>query len=107
MAEIEVGEGHNGATISAKVGDYIVIRLPENRTTGFHWSGEHASLNVLELQSDEFTQAASGTIGGSGVRILRFSARSAGHVSVALQLARPWEANAPRSQFRIEVTVSQ
>jgi len=107
MAEIVVGEGHNGGTISATAGDYIIIRLPENPTTGFQWRAERTDIEVLELQSDEFTQAASGAIGSSGVRILRYLAKGAGDTSITLQLARPWEANAPRSQFKIQVTVSR
>jgi inhibitor of cysteine peptidase len=107
MAEIVVGEGHNGGTISAKTGDRIVIRLPENPTTGFRWQAEPANLEVLELQSDEFAQAASAAMGSGGVRILQYLARGAGNTSIALRLGRPWEANAPRSQFTIGVAVSR
>jgi inhibitor of cysteine peptidase len=107
MAEIVVGEGHNGGVISAKVGDHIVVQLPENPTTGFQWRAEPADLRVIELQSDQFAQAASGAIGSSGVRTLRYLASGAGDASMTLQLARPWEANAPRSQFKIQVTVSR
>jgi inhibitor of cysteine peptidase len=107
MAEIVVGEGHHGGAVSAKVGDHIVVQLPENPTTGFQWRAEPADPKVIQLQSDEFAQAASGAIGSSGVRTLRYLASGAGDTSVALQLARPWEANAPRSQFKIGVTVSR
>jgi inhibitor of cysteine peptidase len=107
MAEIEVGEGHNGGAISAKPGDHIIIRLSENPTTGYHWRAEPADPGVLELQSDEFMQAGSQAPGSGGVRILRYLARGAGNTSVTLELARPWEANTPRSQFKIQLTVSK
>jgi inhibitor of cysteine peptidase len=107
MAEIAVGEGHNGASVAAKVGDHIVVRLPENPTTGFRWSGQPTGLDLLQLESDEFAQGASGAVGGGGVRVLRYRATGAGRASLSLELARPWETNAPRSQFRIEVSVGQ
>jgi inhibitor of cysteine peptidase len=107
MAEIVAGEGHNGGAISAKVGDHIAIQLPENPTTGFQWHAERADLGVLKLQSDEFAQAASGAVGSGGLRTLRYLASGAGETSITLQLARPWEANAPRSQFKIQVAVSR
>jgi inhibitor of cysteine peptidase len=106
MTEIVVGEGHNGGAISAKAGDIIVIRLPENPTTGFRWSVESADSLVLQLQSDEFTLSASAGIGGAGLRVFQYLARGVGDTFVALQLARPWEPIAPRSQFKILVTVS-
>lgn len=106
MAEIAVAEGHNGASISARPGDRIVVRLPENRTTGFHWSGEGAALDGLQLESDEYVQEPSGAAGAGGVRVLRYVATGAGRTSLGLRLARSWEANAPRSEFSIEITVS-
>jgi inhibitor of cysteine peptidase len=107
MAEIVVGEGHNGGAISAKPGDQIIVRLPENPTTGYHWRAESPASGVLDLQSDEFMQAGSQAPGAGGIRILRYLARGAGNTSVALELARPWEANTPRSQFKIQVAVSR
>jgi inhibitor of cysteine peptidase len=106
MAEIVIGEGHNGGAISAKPGDRIVVRVPENPTTGYQWRAEPADSGVLELQSDQFMPPASQAPGGGGVRTLQYLARGAGNTSVTLQLARSWEANAPQSQFKIQVTVS-
>jgi inhibitor of cysteine peptidase len=106
MAEIAVGEGHNGGAISAKPGDRIVIRLPENPTTGFRWTAERADPTLLQLQSDEFAPPAGAGMGGAGVRIVRYLATGAGATSITLQLARPWEAMAPRSQFKIQISVS-
>lgn len=107
MAEIEVGEGHNGGAISARPGDRIIVRVPENPTTGYHWRAVPSDPALLELQSDQFMPPASEAPGSGGVRTLQYLARGAGNASVTLELARPWEANAPRSQFKIQVTVSR
>ncbi|MEA2882596.1 MAG: inhibitor of cysteine peptidase [Bradyrhizobium sp.] len=104
MAGIEVGEGHNGGSISAKVGDQINIRLPENPTTGFQWRAQSPDRAVVELQSDQFLPA-SGAAGGGGVRSLQYQVKGAGNTSIALDYMRSWETNPPRSQFRIEVIV--
>ena len=106
MAGIEVGEGHNGGTISAKVGDQINIRLPENPTTGFQWRAQPGDRAVVELQSDQFLPAAAGAVGSGGVRSLQYQVRGAGNTSIALDHQRSWETGPPRSQFKIEVRVS-
>lgn len=105
MAEIQIGEGHNGAAIAAKSGDVLVIRLPENPTTGFQWSVEQADARVLQLQSQDYMPPAGGALGAGGMRVYRYLAKAPGGTVVALQLARSWEAAAPRSQFKIAVTV--
>ena len=104
MADIFVGEGHNGGVISAKPGDIIVVQLPENPTTGFQWSVTEVNAALLVPQSDEF-RSGGGGMGAGGVRVLRYLARGTGETSLALQLARPWEANAPRLRFSIRVVI--
>ncbi len=105
MAEILVGEGHNGGAISAKPGDTIVIQLPENPTTGYRWNVAEADARLLQPQSDNFTPGGAG-LGAAGLRVLRYLARGQGEGSVTLYLARPWEPNAPRLQFSIRVNVN-
>ena len=105
MAEIQVGEGHNGGSISARAGDTLVIRLPENPTTGFRWGAAGMDSALLRLQSDDFAPGAGG-VGGAGMRIFRYLATGSGETSIGFQLARSWEAAAPRSQFTIRVSIA-
>jgi inhibitor of cysteine peptidase len=65
MTEILIGEGHNGASISAKAGDVLLIKLPENPTTGFRWNVTEADPRLLQLQADDFVaDRGAGTGGG-------------------------------------------
>jgi inhibitor of cysteine peptidase len=103
MTDILVGEGHNGAAIAAKPGDTLVISLAENPTTGFRWSVTEAAAGLLQQQSDDFEPPAGTAAGAGGRRVLRYRVTGSGDGTVTLQLARPWEANAPRSEFRIRI----
>jgi inhibitor of cysteine peptidase len=105
MAEIEIGEDQNGQVISFKNGDVLVIRLPENPTTGFRWNVKEADPSLLKLQSDDFSPAKAGGVGAGGVRLFRFAALGLGEAALALDLARAWEPAKPRSQFRLRVSV--
>ncbi len=105
MTDIVVGEGHNGAAIAAKPGDTLVVRLAENPTTGFRWSVMQPAAGVLQQLSDDFEPAGTTAPGAGGARVLRYRVTGAGEASLALQLARPWEANTPRSQFQVRLSV--
>ncbi len=107
MAEILIGEGHNGGAIAAKAGDILVVSLPENPTTGFRWTVTEPASRVLRLQSDNFLPAAPDRVGGGGLRTLRYVAVASGEAALVLHLARPWEATAPRLEFRVRINVSQ
>jgi inhibitor of cysteine peptidase len=105
MAEIEIGESQNGQAIPVKNSDVLLIRLPENPTTGFRWNVKEADPNLLKLQSDDFSPATAGGVGAGGVRLFRFVAVGSGEAALALDLARAWEPATPRSQFRLRVNV--
>jgi inhibitor of cysteine peptidase len=83
--------GDNDKSIDVHVGDSIVVRLPENPTTGFAWSIDKADAHVLRLQSSRYSPAARGAVGGGGQRSLRFKAITAGTVRLQLKLWREWE----------------
>ncbi|HUN91376.1 MAG TPA: protease inhibitor I42 family protein [Burkholderiaceae bacterium] len=108
MADIVVDGSRHGATITLRGGDTLRLTLAENPTTGFRWSvpGPDALAGVIALRGDRYVAAsASPAPGAGGLRELCFGALRPGRVEVQLQLARPWEANAPRSTFRVVVEV--
>src|ERR1700731_2459674 len=102
MADILITEGHNGAAVSAKVGDMLTIQLPENPTTGYRWT-VMADFGSLTLKEDEFEPAGQSNIGGGGLRRWRFAAERAGGSQVEFQLTRTWESGAPKAAFRVHV----
>jgi predicted secreted protein len=103
MADIEVRE--QGTRVMASPGDRIVIRIPENASTGYQWEVEQVA-DPLELESSEMVpppEPAGPGAGGERRVVLR--ARGAGQARVALRLERPWERQ-PTDRFEIDVTVS-
>ncbi len=81
----------NDKTIEVQVGDSIVVRLPENPTTGFTWAIDKASDDVPPLETSEYSPAADAGVGGGGQRSLTFKAIRAGTVRLQLKLWREWE----------------
>ena len=105
MPDLAVTEGHNGGTVSAKVGDVLVVQLSENPTTGFRWVPASVDTNTLALAGDEFQSVASSGVGGGGLRIFRFATRSQGSSTLELKLTRSWESGPPRAIFTVRVNV--
>ena len=106
MADIVVTEADLDREVVARVGDAIVVQLPENPTTGFRWGLASPGDNILELARDEFQAAAHTGVGGGGLRMLRFAVKRAGSVRIQLKLSRSWESGAPKAAFSVDVKVS-
>jgi predicted secreted protein len=102
MADIEVRE--QGTRVTASPGDRIVIRLPENATTGYQWQVEHVD-DPLELESSEMIPPTEAAPGAGGERRVVLRAGGSGQARVALKLERAWERQ-PTDRFEFDVTVS-
>jgi inhibitor of cysteine peptidase len=74
--------------IDLTVGDFAVVELVENPTTGFRWHIETAP--QLVLLGSEWTVVSSGAVGASGVRRFTFRADAAGTARVYAKLWRSW-----------------
>jgi inhibitor of cysteine peptidase len=104
MAEIAVGAGENGSTVTAAVGDMVRIELAENATTGFRWQVASVDSSVLRLQSDDFAPSGSG-VGSGGLHVFRWAAVGRGSTDLRLELKRSWEAGLAKSTLAIRVSV--
>jgi len=90
MALINLTAAQNQALVKARQGDEIVLRLPENPTTGFRWHLEETGEN-LKLIGDSFELAQSPQIGQGGFRIFRFRVRAATPGRIKLKHWQEWE----------------
>jgi inhibitor of cysteine peptidase len=79
-----------GGRIELRVGEVVVVRLPENASTGFVWSRENAS-DALRLVGSEYLPAGDGRVGSGGQRSLSFQAVATGTAQLRLKLWREWE----------------
>ena len=104
MAQTVVTDAQNGATVQVAVGDVVVVRLPENPTTGYRW--QISAAPALGPTGDEFTMGLSSAPGAGGERTLRLTAAKAGVFHVQAALRRPWESgSAPKAVFGLTVEV--
>lgn len=105
MTTVELTQSALGASHELLVGDEVVIRLPENPTTGFRWSFALSSEGTLVSRGDTFVPASAAlTPGAAGERVLRFVATRPGSASIKLTHGRTWEAgDKPSTQVHFSV----
>lgn len=101
MADIEVRM--DGATVDAKPGDRVVIRLPENGSTGYQWVLSEVD-DGLEVESNDLSLPGTARPGAGGERVVVLQARKRGPARVSLQLKREWEPE-PIERFTATVNV--
>lgn len=100
---LTLGTGDGGRTVSVYRGDRIVLRLPENPTTGFRWTG--AVPDGLHLVHDG-NAPASDAPGSGGMREFEYRASAPGEYVLELLHARGWETPSTSDpRFRIAIRV--
>lgn len=87
---IAVTEVDNGTTVEVHVGETVVLRLPENATTGYRWAIEGLNADLVEAQEEPYT-SQSNTVGGGGEAGWTLHAKTPGVTEIKLRLWRHWE----------------
>jgi predicted secreted protein len=120
LAALELDKSHNGKTVSAVVGQEIVIRLKGNATTGYSWvigkiEGDAlGQVGKVKYVSDQPPAPAGGRgrglmmhrVGGGGKYVFTFTAKKAGTAKLSLEYKRGWEKNKPPAKtFTLTVSV--
>jgi inhibitor of cysteine peptidase len=106
MSETVATQSEDGTSLQVRVGDIVVVRLPETPTTGYRWAVVESDDAILGPQSTDFVQGAGAGIGGGGVRTFRFQAKSAGATELQLKRWREWEGDRSITQrYRLTVHV--
>jgi inhibitor of cysteine peptidase len=100
MSEIEVTE--SGTVTTVRPGDEIVLRLPENATTGYQWLVDSVAGPVDVVSSD--LTPVSGRPGSGGERVVRLRAAGRGSAAARLTLSRAWETE-PVERFEVRLDV--
>ena len=89
MTSLTMTEADDGRIVSAHAGDEVVVRLPENPTTGYRWEVERLDGNLVR-EGDSFTLHPDVKIGSGGLRELRFRATAAGTARLELKRWQRW-----------------
>jgi uncharacterized protein (TIGR03086 family) len=99
---VELAQQDSGGRRTVRVGESVVVALPENPTTGYRW---HADVDEAALQPiDDGYDGPAGLRGASGVRRLAFTALRAGPTRLRLVKRRSWEAKAVE-EFAVDLDV--
>jgi predicted secreted protein len=100
---VELTESDAGAEHAVGVGQELVVRLTENRTTGYRWRLALPGDGVA-LDEDRFDVDTSARPGASGVRTFRLHATKPGAHRLGATLQRSWgsgDAAQPGLEFRV------
>ena len=84
-----IDQGMDGQEVQVTRGDIVVLRLPENPTTGVRWSFEQMD-GPVRLAGDDYEQVAGGGIGAQAIRKLSLQFLSAGRVRLRLKRWQEW-----------------
>lgn len=91
------------SSVDARVGDTVLIRLPENATTGYVWSARLEGAGIA-LIGEETQPADSEAPGAAGERRFRVRVTGTGPAEIVLQRARVWEPH-PVEERRVTLRV--
>jgi inhibitor of cysteine peptidase len=97
VEEINLGPEDNGRTLDVRVGTIVVIKIPENPTTGYRWQYT-VNKNILEVMDDNYVGPEDPIPGRGSTRMLKL--RVAGSGEFAMDYARSWE-NLPIDHFSV------
>ena len=79
-------------------GDVLLIRLPENPTTGYRWQFSQSGSGALQVSEDRFEahpHSDAAAPGANGLRVIRFNATQRGQVRVEASEQRSWQSAMP------------
>ena len=100
-----VTETDNGTIVELHVGDEVVLRLPENATTGYRWALEAADANLVDLKEGEYLPV-SGATGSGGEAQWTVRAKTAGTAQIRLKRWRQWEGEGSvRGRFEVTLRI--
>ena len=102
---MELTEADSGVERAVAVGDDVVVRLAENRTTGFRWELDDLPAGVT-LVDDAFEAPDPGRPGQGGVHSFRMRATGPGQYRVAAGLRRSWGGDGPQRTVEFPIRVS-
>jgi inhibitor of cysteine peptidase len=109
MAAVSLTKANNGQSIEVRQGDEIILRLPENPTTGYRWHIDRA--DGLSPEMSEHTTGSdqpdpNPRFGQAGVRESRFRAKEPGARRLELKHWREWEGErSVTERFAVDIRI--
>jgi len=98
-------ETDNGTTVESHVGEEVVLRLPENASTGYRWAVEAVDTNLVDVQEGEYLPM-SNAVGGGGEAQWIVRAKATGVTLIKLRRWRRWEGESSvRERFEFTIRI--
>ena len=102
---VELSEIDNGRTIDLALGQILLVRLPENPTTGYRWEIEGTTEDIVLPQGRTF-KTSSTAFGGGGTRVFEFKATSGGTTQLCIRHWQRWEGESSIDRhFKVTIRV--
>ncbi len=99
-------ETDNGTIVESHVGAEVVLRLPENTSTGYRWEVEDIDANLVDVQEGKYLPMSS-AVGSSGEAQWVVRVKATGETQIKLKRWRRWEGESSvreRFEFTLRIT---
>ncbi len=95
-------ERADGTEATLRPGDAFAVTLPENRSTGYHWSLLSDGAPVLRVDDDSYRPLGA-AMGAPGQHEWRMRVQSEGDAALEMVYSRRWEARKPARRFTLRI----
>lgn len=103
-AVVPLSENDNGRTVSARVGDTFLLRLPENPSTGYRWTVTVTP--GLCVTSDRHSPSILHRIGAPGTHEWQIRVMQPGDQIISGVYSRPWAPDEPGKTFTLMISAA-
>jgi inhibitor of cysteine peptidase len=107
--EITAGIDQSGQSIRMQTGQTLVVSLPSNPSTGYHWEVETIDNAILkqvgESEYQSLAEGATPRAGQGGIETFHFEAVGSGETPLKLIYRRSFEDAEPAQIFFLQVKV--
>ncbi len=93
------------SSAECRVGDFVIVSLDSNPTTGYDWTPVSYDESVLKIDGRRFIPARRGLVGSGGTTEISFLAVGEGNSKIKLGYARPWESKPAIKEANYDVKV--
>ena len=104
MAAVVIEKDGEGREYAVDPGETVILRLPENPTTGYRWEVEFLDNSILGPPVSDFSTSGEPSVGAGGIRTFTFETRSPGATPLRMILKRSWESK-QQAADHFEITV--
>jgi inhibitor of cysteine peptidase len=107
VSEVVLTQVDAGKSISVRPGDTIIVRLPENPTTGYEWTVDTADDEIVGPRGSDFILSPTVAMGSGGTRAFTFGTKEPGMGRIRLKYWRAWEGESSvRDHFDVAIHAS-